>query len=114
MRLELLRFRPDARAHDSRFDLIAQVKGGGAYGRKCEVDILETRFVHLADKAQGDVQVLRLDPARVGQAAAELGNAILNGFRERDGDKQADHVVIRPPPPGGRPNRAPSISTLSA
>src|SRR4029079_15096399 len=108
MRLELLRFGRDARAHHSRFDLIAQVKerrlpldanpdrahaivvaeqvyaaqlqlkAGGAYGRKREVDILETRFVPFSDKAQGDVQVLRLDPARVGQAAAELGNAILN------------------------------------
>src|SRR3546814_5292310 len=49
------------------------------------VDVLGMMTLHLADEAQGQVQVLRRDPARAGQAVAEVAQAAAQGVGQGNG-----------------------------
>ena len=54
-------------------------------------DILRHRLRHLADEAQRDMQVLRLDPARAVDAAAQRRKPGAQLIGQGQGSKQADH-----------------------
>src|SRR3546814_14926281 len=63
------------------------------------VDVLGMMTLHIADEAQGQVQVLRRDPARAGQAVAEVGQAAAQGVgtgtgRERVGEGKGWRVRV--------------------
>src|SRR3546814_6435822 len=52
------------------------------------VDVLGMMTLHLADEAQGQVQVLRRDPARAGQAVAEVAQAAAQGVGQGNGNEE--------------------------
>src|SRR3546814_1309770 len=54
------------------------------------VDVLGMMTLHLADEAQGQVQVLRRDPARAGQAVAEVAQAAAQGVGQ--GNRSEEHT----------------------
>src|SRR3546814_4736965 len=52
------------------------------------VDVLGMMTLHLSDEAQGQVQVLRRDPARAGQAVAEVAQAAAQGVGQGNGNEE--------------------------
>jgi hypothetical protein len=64
------------------------VKRGRGF-RERGVDVMELPAVDFADEAQGDVEILRGDPARARQAAAHQAQLPAYGLRQGEGNEQA-------------------------
>ncbi len=64
-------------------------KGGGCDLVEEAVQVLGPVVVDLADEAQGNVQALGPDPARLRQARAQDGQPVADQFRQRDADEES-------------------------
>jgi hypothetical protein len=68
-----------------------ELETGRADAQERIVDVVTDVLGHLADEAQGQVELVVMCPASAGDAALQPGEALADGFGQFERDKQPDH-----------------------